>query len=122
MTDAHRRRLEEVAPVRALLATYEELWALVNALTAVNLALLHSAPPGGRTLKRRAAPHRPSGPAGPLGFTISAEMTAALHAVCAAVPPCPPPADFGATAAWYRLSLLTDNVLSALKSLALPPT
>ncbi|MFH1568107.1 MAG: DUF6788 family protein [Gemmatimonadota bacterium] len=46
-------RLEEVAPVRALLATYEELWALVNALTAVNLALLHSTPPPGRTPPRR---------------------------------------------------------------------
>ena len=39
----------------------------------------------------------------------------------AAVPPCPPAADFGANAAWYRLSLLTTNVLSAMKSLALPP-
>jgi hypothetical protein len=37
----------------------------------------------------------------------------------AAVPPC---GRFGANAAWYRLSLLTYNVLSALKSLALPPT
>ena len=36
----------------------------------------------------------------------------------AAVPPC---GRFGANAAWYRLSLLTFNVLSALKSLALPP-
>jgi hypothetical protein len=36
----------------------------------------------------------------------------------AAVPPC---GRFGANAAWYRLSLLTSNVLSALKSLALPP-
>ena len=35
----------------------------------------------------------------------------------AAVPPC---GRFGANAAWCRLSLLTDNVLSALKSLALP--
>ena len=35
----------------------------------------------------------------------------------AAVPPC---GRFGANAAWYRLSLLTYNVLSALKSLALP--
>jgi hypothetical protein len=34
------------------------------------------------------------------------------------VPPC---GRFGAHAAWYRLSLLPDNVLSALKSLALPP-
>ena len=37
----------------------------------------------------------------------------------AAVPPC---GRFGANAAWYRLSLLTYNVLSALKSLALPPS
>jgi hypothetical protein len=35
----------------------------------------------------------------------------------AAGPPC---GRFGANAAWYRLSLLTYNVLSALKSLALP--
>ena len=35
----------------------------------------------------------------------------------AAVPPC---GRFGANAAWYQLSLLTYNVLSALKSLALP--
>jgi hypothetical protein len=35
----------------------------------------------------------------------------------AATPPC---GSFGANAAWYRLSLLTYNVLSALKSLALP--
>jgi hypothetical protein len=37
----------------------------------------------------------------------------------AAVPPC---GRFGANAAWYRLSLLTYNVLSARKALALPPT
>ena len=36
----------------------------------------------------------------------------------AAVPPC---GRFGANAAWYRLSLLTYNVLSAMKSLALSP-
>jgi hypothetical protein len=35
----------------------------------------------------------------------------------AAVPPC---GRLGANAAWYRLSLLTYNVLSAMKSLALP--
>ena len=35
----------------------------------------------------------------------------------ARVPPC---SRFGANAAWYRLSLLTYNVLSAMKSLALP--
>ena len=170
-----------------------------------------------RTLKWLADPHRPGGPAGPIGFTISADMTEALRAVCAAVheraweavedradetvhctdveftpgdwpkmaqplryvalrirkkqgqlfasgaatkylaivsnrwelapaallrwhwqkagtielvhditknelgaavPPC---GRFGANAAWYRLSLLTYNVLSAMKSLALPP-
>jgi len=32
-----------------------------------------------------------------------------------------PCAEFGANAAWYRLSLLTYNVLSALKTLSLPP-
>jgi hypothetical protein len=37
----------------------------------------------------------------------------------AAVPPC---GRFGANAAWYRLSLLTYNVLSAIKRLALPPS
>ena len=35
----------------------------------------------------------------------------------AAVPPC---GRFGANAAWYRLSLITYNILSAMKSLALP--
>jgi hypothetical protein len=169
------------------------------------------------TLKWLADPRRPGGPAGPIGFTIGADMTTDLHKVCvavaeagwqlvedrpdetvhcaevefvpgdwkkdaqplrylalriqkkqgqlfasgadtkylalvsnrwdlapaallrwhwrkagtielvhditknalgAAVPPC---GRFGANAAWYRLSLLTYNVLSALKSLALPP-
>jgi hypothetical protein len=169
------------------------------------------------TLKWLADPARPGGPVGPIGFTIGADMTRELHAVCAAVaepawqlfedrpdetvhctdveftpgtwkkdalplryvalrlrkkqgqlfasgadtkylaivsnrwdvpasallrwhwqkagtielvhaitknelgaavPPC---GRFGANAAWYRLSLLTYNVLSALKSLALPP-
>jgi len=170
-----------------------------------------------RTLQWLADPHRPGGPRGPIGFTISADMTAPLHAVCAAVPAAtwtlvedrpdetvhcaeveffpgdwpklaaplryvalrirkrqgvlfangadtkdlavvsnrwdleapallrwhwqkagtielvhaitknelgaavPPCGRFGANAAWYRLSLLTYNVLSALKSLALPP-
>jgi hypothetical protein len=168
-------------------------------------------------LKWLADPARPAGPPGPIGFTVSADMTAPLHAVCAAVqerawglveerpdetvhcaeveffpgdwpklaqplryvalrlrkkqgqlfahgtdtkylaivssrwdlsvpallrwhwqkagtielvhditknelgaavPPC---SRFGANAAWYRVSLLTYNVLSALKSLALPP-
>jgi len=38
--------------------------------------------------------------------------------LAAATPPC---GRFGANAAWYRLSLLTYNILSALKALALPP-
>ena len=171
-----------------------------------------------RTLQWLADPARPGGPAGPIGFTIGADLTKDLHAVCAAVadgswhlfedrpdetvhcteveftpgswkkdaPPLryvalrirkkqgqlfasgadtkylalvsnrgdvpvaallrwhwqkagtielvhditknelgaavPPCGRFGANAAWYRLSLLTYNVLSALKSLALPPT
>lgn len=169
------------------------------------------------TLKWLADPQRPGGPAGPIGFTIGADVTKDLHAVCAAVPEprwtlfedrpdetvhvseveftpgdwhkqahplryvalrirkkqgqlfasgaetkylavvsnrwelpvaqllrwhwqkagtielvhditknelgaaVPPCGRFGANAAWYRLSLLTYNVLSALKSLALPP-
>ena len=47
-------RLEEVPHVQALLATYAQLWAIVDELTAVNLALLHSAPP------RRRTPPRPT--------------------------------------------------------------
>ena len=47
-------RLEELAKVRALIATYEELWAIVNELTAVNLALLHGEPPAGRARQRTA--------------------------------------------------------------------
>jgi hypothetical protein len=170
-----------------------------------------------RTLQWLADPARPGGPRGRIGFTIGADMTEALHAVCAAVPEAawvlcedrpdetvacteveffpgdwpklaqplryvalrirrkqgqlfasgadtkylalvsnrwdlapaallhwhwqkagtielvhditknelgaavPPCGRFGANAAWYRLSLLTYNVLSALKSLALPP-
>ena len=34
----------------------------------------------------------------------------------------PPSKYFGANAAWYRMSLLTYNVLSAMKSMALPPS
>jgi Transposase DDE domain group 1 len=171
-----------------------------------------------RTLKWLADPARPGGPRGPIGFTIGADMTQDLHAVCAAVPEVrwacfedrpdetvhctevefvpgdwkkdapplryvalriqkrqgqlfasgadtkylavvsnrwdlevpallrwhwqkagtielvhditknelgaavPPCGRFGANAAWYRLSLLTYNVLSAMKSLALPPS
>jgi hypothetical protein len=48
-------RLEEVAHIQALIATYAELWAIINELTAVNLALLHSVPPGGRIRPRPAA-------------------------------------------------------------------
>lgn len=168
-----------------------------------------------RVLKWVANPQRPGGPTGPIGFTISADMTEPGHKVCAAVPEAewtlveergdetvmgaeveftpgdwpkdaaplrylalrirkkqgrlfaagydtkylavvtnrpgalvqlirwhwqkagtielvhdvtknelgaavPPCGRFGANAAWYRLSLLTYNVLSALKSLALP--
>ena len=39
--------------------------------------------------------------------------------LAAAVPPC---GRFGANAAWYRLSMLTYNVLSAMRWLALPPS
>src|SRR3989304_6300507 len=46
-------RVGEVEPVQALIAAYEELWAIVNGLTAVNLALLRGAHPGGR--RRRGA-------------------------------------------------------------------
>jgi hypothetical protein len=104
-----------------------------------------------RILRWLADPQRPGGPPGPIGFTISADMSVELHRACAAVPEAawtlfadplqetvslteveftpgdwpktawPPPCGrFGANAAWYRLSLLTYNVLSALKSLALP--
>ena len=38
--------------------------------------------------------------------------------LAARVPPC---GRFGANAAWYRFAMLTYNVLSAMKSLALPP-
>ena len=39
-----------------------------------------------RVLKWLANPQRPGGPAGPIGFTISADMTEPLHALCTAVP------------------------------------
>ena len=52
MTRSRYIRLEEWAQVQALIATYEELWAIVNALTAVNLALLHSTPPSARPRPR----------------------------------------------------------------------
>jgi len=49
-------RREEDAELQALLATYAELWTIVNDLTAVNLALLHSAPPRARRVPARPAP------------------------------------------------------------------
>lgn len=49
--------------------------------------------------------------------TIEQVHDVTKNELAAAVPPC---GRFGANAAWYRLSLLTYNVLSALKSLALP--
>jgi len=49
-------RREEDAALQALLATYAELWTIVNDLTAVNLALLHSAPPRARRVPARPAP------------------------------------------------------------------
>jgi len=39
-----------------------------------------------RSLKWLADPQRPGGPEGPIGVPVSADMTAPLHAVCAAVP------------------------------------
>jgi hypothetical protein len=49
--------------------------------------------------------------------TIELVHDVTKNELAAAVPPC---GRFGANAAWYRLSLLTYNVLSALKSVALP--
>ena len=49
-------RREAVVELQALIATYEELWTIVNDLTAVNLALLHSAPPRERRFPTRPAP------------------------------------------------------------------
>ena len=49
--------------------------------------------------------------------TIELVHDVSKNELAAKVPPC---GRFGANAAWYRLSLLTYNVLSALKSLALP--
>lgn len=50
--------------------------------------------------------------------TIELVHDVTKNEVAAAVLPC---GRFGANAAWYRLSLLTYNLLSAMKSLALPP-
>ena len=49
-------RHEEIAELQQLLATYAELWAIVDDLTVVNLALLHSAPPRERRPRARVAP------------------------------------------------------------------
>ena len=46
-------RVGEVAQVQAWLAAYAELWTLVNELTAVNLAVLRGAHPGGRAKRVR---------------------------------------------------------------------
>ena len=51
--------------------------------------------------------------------TIEAVHDVTKNEIGAAVSPC---GRFGANAAWYRLSLLTYNVLSAMKWLALPPS
>jgi hypothetical protein len=48
-------RHEEVAHLQQLLATYAELWAIVDELTAVNLALLHRTPPRERRPRTRPA-------------------------------------------------------------------
>lgn len=49
--------------------------------------------------------------------TIELVHDVTKNELAASVPPC---GRFGADAAWYRLSLLTYNLLSALKSVALP--
>jgi hypothetical protein len=49
--------------------------------------------------------------------TIELVHDVTKNELAARVPPC---GRFGADAAWYRLSLITYNVLSALKSVALP--
>ena len=94
-----------------------------------------------KILKWLANPEREDGPRATIGFTISNRRELAapplirwhwekagsiehVHDVtkndlAAAVPPC---GRFSANAAWYRLSLLTYNVLSAMKWLALPPS
>jgi hypothetical protein len=45
---------EREAVVAPLLAEYQRAWALINALTAVNLALLRGQHPGGARRGRRA--------------------------------------------------------------------
>jgi Transposase DDE domain group 1 len=51
--------------------------------------------------------------------TIERAHDVTKNDLAAAVPPC---GRFGANAAWYRMSLLTYNILSAMKWLALPPS
>lgn len=51
--------------------------------------------------------------------TIEQVHDVTKNELAAAVPPC---GRFGANAAWYRTSLLTYNILSAMKWLALPPS
>ncbi len=51
-------RVDDVEQVQAQIAAYDELWAIVEALTAVNLELWRGTHPGGRaprTRKRRAS-------------------------------------------------------------------
>jgi hypothetical protein len=46
-------RVEEMEQVQAQIATYHELWGIVNALTAVTLELLRREPAGGRAGRKR---------------------------------------------------------------------
>ncbi len=46
---------EREAAVAPLIAEYERAWRLINALTAVNLALLRGVHPGGRARRRQSA-------------------------------------------------------------------
>jgi hypothetical protein len=48
-------RVDEMDQVHAQIATYHELWAIVEALTAVNLELLRGRHPGGRARRTRRA-------------------------------------------------------------------
>lgn len=47
--------VERAAAVAPLIAEYERAWQLINAVAAVNLALLRGPHPGGRPPKRRTA-------------------------------------------------------------------
>ena len=61
---------------------------------------------------------KPASSSGETAGTIELVHDGTKHERGAAIPPC---GRVGAKAAWSRLSLLTDNGLSALKSLVLPP-